>query len=174
MSDPDTGETKRATLRLACDLDAPIDKVWRALSDPALLAQWLLPNDIVAEPGARFALAGSATEGGTIACEIIESNPPRRLSFSWKTDASKTGGAEKPLDTVVTFELERREEGGTRLRLFHDGFVVPADYPFDTPADEADIIVLLPLDLVARRRIRKPRPSTFTRGAVLTMLHLAA
>ncbi|MBN9016352.1 MAG: SRPBCC domain-containing protein [Rhizobiales bacterium] len=174
MSDPDTGETKRASLRLDCELDAPIEKVWRALSDPALLAQWLLPNDMVAEPGARFALAGSAAEGGTIACEILESDPPRRLSFSWKADGSKAGSAEKPLDTVVTFELEPGKEGGTRLRLFHDGFVVPADYPFEAPAPEADTIVLLPLDLVARRRLRKPRYAFSARRALPTLMRLAA
>lgn len=175
MMEPDASAQKLASLRLECDIDAPIDKVWRALSEPALLAQWLMPSDVMAvEAGARFTLAGAPGEGGAIACEILDSDPPRRLSFTWKSDAPNPDGTGRSLDTIVTFELEPGEKGGTRLRLVHDGFVVPANYPFDTPAHADDTIVLLPLDLVARRRIRKSRYAIFARRALPSVMRLAA
>src|SRR5262249_7936669 len=39
---------------LECDLPEPPEQVWKALTEPALLAAWLMPNDIRPEPGARF------------------------------------------------------------------------------------------------------------------------
>ncbi|MCX5514331.1 ATPase [Kaistia algarum] len=174
MTQPDMPAPKLASLHLECDLDAPIEKVWRALSEPALLAQWLLPNDIAPETGAHFTRAGAADQGGTIDCEILESDPPRHLRFSWRASETRADGTQDTLDTVVTFELEPTADGRTHLRLVHDGFVVASDYRFDLPAEEPEIVVLLPPAAIARRRIRKPRRATFARRSLPTLMRLAA
>jgi uncharacterized protein YndB with AHSA1/START domain len=105
-----------------CELDAPPEKVWRALTVPELLAAWLLPNDIVPEAGRRFRVANAP--GGDVDCEVLASEPPRRLSYRWRgaAEGGERDPAGRPLDTVVTFELEATPSGGTRLRLVHDGF----------------------------------------------------
>jgi uncharacterized protein YndB with AHSA1/START domain len=91
-------------------------RVWKALTDPALLAKWLMPNDFRPEVGHRFtfwtAPRPDAGFDGVISCEILASEPERLLRYSWR------GG---PLDTTVTWTLVA-EGHGTRLFLEHDGF----------------------------------------------------
>jgi len=91
--------------------DPPQD-VWRALTDPAALADWLMDNDFLPRRGHRFHFRLKPVFGfeRKIACQVLEVDEPRLLSFTW-------GGP----GSVVTFRLEA-VEGGTRLRLEHTGF----------------------------------------------------
>ena len=97
-------------------------QVWRTLSEPDLLAQWLLPNDFAAEVGKSFSLGEnhSGKKSNRIECEVLACEPERLLSYSWRTEQS--GG---DLDTVVTFVLTETADGGTHLRLIHSGFPQP-------------------------------------------------
>jgi uncharacterized protein YndB with AHSA1/START domain len=88
----------------------PPERVWRALVDPEELAAWLMPNDFVAAVGQRFTV--SCEPFGSFDGEVIQLDPPRRLSCQW----SGTLG-----DTIVTFELTAAP-GGTRLHLEHRGW----------------------------------------------------
>jgi uncharacterized protein YndB with AHSA1/START domain len=92
----------------------PPQRVWRALTDPVALADWLMPNDFQPVLGHLFEFRTDPTPGfdGIIHCEVTELDPPRRLAFTWKTSA---------LDTIVIFTLEPAP-GGTRLILEHKGF----------------------------------------------------
>lgn len=92
----------------------PPERVWRALTDPAAIAQWLMPNNFEATLGHKFQFRTTprGTWDGRVQCEILELDPPRRLSYSWAGDN---------LRTVVTFELTPVSKG-TRLRLEHAGF----------------------------------------------------
>ncbi|HUL09439.1 MAG TPA: SRPBCC domain-containing protein [Candidatus Acidoferrum sp.] len=111
---------------LECDLPEPPAKVWKALTEPALLAAWLLPNDIRPEPGARFAFQADAEAGGgTIECEVLDVDAPRLLRYSWRAADAGRDARDRALDSVVTFVLAETADGGTHLRLIHDGF--PAD-----------------------------------------------
>jgi uncharacterized protein YndB with AHSA1/START domain len=97
-------------------LPYPRDTVWRALTDPALMAQWLMPNDFEPSVGHRFAFETEPVPAqgfdGHIECEVLALDPSRELRISWR------GGT---LDSTVTWRLE--DEGtGTRLFLTHDGF----------------------------------------------------
>lgn len=103
-----------------CDLDHPPEKVWRALTEPELLAAWLLPNDIAAAVGKRFTLRGAPGAEQPIDCEVLAAEPPRLLRYSWRGRDAEDGGW--PLDTVVTFTLDDTAAGGTRLRIVHSGF----------------------------------------------------
>lgn len=90
------------------------EKVWRALTEAGLVSRWLLPvsRDIVPRAGHRFDF--TPREGGRIACEVIEAEAEKRLSYSWQA------APEQP-ETRVTWTLTPTESGGTHLRLEHDG-----------------------------------------------------
>jgi uncharacterized protein YndB with AHSA1/START domain len=92
----------------------PPERVWRALTDPNAIAEWLMPNDFQPRLGQRFQFRTKPRRGfdGIVNCEVIEIDPMRRLSYTW------AGGG---LNTVVIFSLQP-VSGGTRLRLEHRGF----------------------------------------------------
>ncbi len=94
-------------------------KVWRALTDPALLTEWLLPvvdQQLTLEAGSSFALKTEPKPGwdGRVDCRLIEVDPHRAISYSWVA-------GDMELDTVVTFTLTPTESG-TRLTLVQSGF----------------------------------------------------
>lgn len=101
------------------EVAAPRERVWRALTEPALVTQWMGCLQFRPEAGHIFYLqpdrerraAGDVT--GSIACRIEVLDEPRRLSFSW-------GFPETP-DTWVDIRL-RRIPGGTHVRLVHSGW----------------------------------------------------
>ena len=90
--------------------------MWRALTEPALLQEWLLPViGFELELGAEFTLqAPQAYPGwdGTVDCRMLEIEPGRKLSYTWAVPF---------LDTVVTFTLTP-VEAGTRLSIVQSGF----------------------------------------------------
>jgi uncharacterized protein YndB with AHSA1/START domain len=96
----------------------PPERVWRALTDPAELAAWLMPNDFRPEEGARFRLDARPAHLEPFECEVLEIDPPRRLRTRWIV-------LDEP--TIVTFEL-RADEGGTVLRVEHEA-LPPSEQP---------------------------------------------
>ena len=109
----DPSQTDAVSFEL--DLQHPPEKVWRALTDPALLAEWLLPViDLKLEPGAAFTFKTQPYPGwdGTVNCRLLEIEPLRKLSYAWTVPF---------LDTVVTFTLTPTASG-TRLSLVQSGF----------------------------------------------------
>jgi len=103
------------------DLPEPPHQVWRALTEPDLLAAWLGPNDIRPEVGHRFQVETAEPGlGGAIQCEILEVDPKRSITYSWREERDD-GPA---LDSQVTWTLTPTFVGGTRLRLVHDGFAL--------------------------------------------------
>ena len=92
------------------------ERVWRALTDPQALAMWLMPNDFQPRLGHRFQFRTKprGTWRGIVDCEVLEIDPPRRLSYSWLGDP-------KARATTVTWTLTPMN-GGTRLVLEHRGF----------------------------------------------------
>ena len=107
--------TSTQSLALDFDLPHPPEKVWRALTDPELLSEWLLPVlDFKLEPGAAFAFKTQPYPGwdGTVSCRLIEIEPLRKLSYRWDVPF---------LETVVTFTLTPTESG-TRLSILQSGF----------------------------------------------------
>jgi uncharacterized protein YndB with AHSA1/START domain len=99
------------------DLDHAPEKVWRALTDPALLTEWLLPVvGFELEPAAAFTFHTKPFPGwdGTVSCRILEIEAPRKLSYTWVV-------GDMGLDTVVTFTLTPTESG-SRLSVVQSGF----------------------------------------------------
>lgn len=105
----------------------PPSEVWRALTDPEALAKWLLPNDFQPTLGHKFEFR-SQDGKHRIACEVLEVEEGKRLSFTWenkgenqaenKGENKEDGGADEPL-AVVSWTLQPDDDGGTRLSLEH-------------------------------------------------------
>ena len=107
------GQTE--SLSFEFDLPHAPEKVWRALTEPALLAEWLLPVigfDLA--PGTTFMFKTQAYPGwdGTVHCRMVEIEPQRKLTYTWTVPF---------LDTVVTFTLTPTVTG-TRLTVVQSGF----------------------------------------------------
>jgi uncharacterized protein YndB with AHSA1/START domain len=110
-----TAPSQTESIAFEFDLHHSPEKVWRALTDPALLAEWLLPVvEGKLEPGAAFTLRTQPYPGwdGTVNCRVLEIEPRRKLSYAWAVPF---------LDTVVTFTL-MPTASGTRLSLVQSGF----------------------------------------------------
>jgi len=110
-----TAKSQTESLEFEFDLRHPPEKVWRALTDPKLLAEWLLP--VIGwklEPGAAFTFKTQPYPGwdGTVDCRILEVKAHTKISYSWSVPF---------LDTVVTFTLAPTPSG-TRLSLVQSGF----------------------------------------------------
>jgi uncharacterized protein YndB with AHSA1/START domain len=94
----------------------PPEKLWRALTQPHLIAEWLMKNDFVPVVGHRFKLSGDW--GGMLDCEVLTVEPNKVLSYTWNfahADAAYN------LESVVTFTLTPTH-AGTLLRVEQVGF----------------------------------------------------
>ena len=112
-----TAPSQTESISFEFDLRHSSTKVWRALTDPVLLAEWLLPVvDFKLELGAAFTFKTQPYPGwdGTVNCRILESEAHRKLSYTWVV-------GDMVLDTVVTFTLTPTASG-TRLSLVQSGF----------------------------------------------------
>jgi uncharacterized protein YndB with AHSA1/START domain len=110
-----TAPAQNESISFEFDLKHSPEKVWRALTDPVLLAEWLLPVvGFQLEPGAAFTFKTQAYPGwdGTVNCRMVEVEPRRKLSYAWTVPF---------LDTVVTFTL-RPTASGTHLSIVQSGF----------------------------------------------------
>ncbi len=111
-----TIRSQSETISFDFDLGHSPQKVWRALTDPSLLAEWLLPViDLKLEPRAAFKFKTQPYPGwdGTVNCQMLEIEAQKKLSYSWVVGDM--------LDTVVTFTLTPTASG-TRLSLVQSGF----------------------------------------------------
>ena len=93
MNDLDA-ERQTKELVLEFELDAPPEKVWRAISIPAVRRKWL-PNGELAE------------------AEPVASKPGKEIRYRMRD------GEPPFLESVVTFQLIPNAAGGTRLRILH-------------------------------------------------------
>lgn len=108
-------QSSTESISLEFDVHHSPEKVWRALTDPDLLAEWLLPvSDVKLEPGAAFTFTAQPQPDwdGIVHCRFLAIETHRKLSYTWVVG---------DIDTVVTFTLTPTESG-TRLSIVQSGF----------------------------------------------------
>ena len=112
--------TETRSVVIERELPHPPEKVWRALTQPALLAEWMMANDFQPVVGHRFKFTAEpvANWDGVVRCEVLEVQPHSKLSYRWGV-----GGADAAsgLSTVVTLTLTPTGKG-TLLRMEQSGF----------------------------------------------------
>lgn len=95
-------------------------KVWRALTEGALIEAWLMANDFRPVAGHRFTLRTQPMPhwNGIVECEVIDVQPQHRLAYRWCTAGA---GPDDGLRTVVSWTLTATADG-VHLRMEQAGF----------------------------------------------------
>jgi uncharacterized protein YndB with AHSA1/START domain len=104
-----TAATETRSVVVERDIPHPPEKIWRALTQPHLIAEWLMKNDFAAVKGHGFTLSG---DWGSVDCRVVSVDPNKTLSYTW--DAMG-------LESVVTWTLTPKGTG-THLRMEQMGF----------------------------------------------------
>jgi uncharacterized protein YndB with AHSA1/START domain len=104
--------TQLSDIRHTVVFDAPIQKVWEAVSTSEGIAAWWMPNDFQPKIGHEFTLQ---TPFGPSPCKVLELDPPNRLTFAWDEFGWR-----------VSFELKELE-GKTQFTLIHSGWGEPEE-----------------------------------------------
>ncbi len=114
--------TATATRSLIVEREMPHapEKVWRALTQGPLIADWLMSNDFQPVIGHRFNFRAPPMPNwnGVTDCEVLVVEPQQRLSYSWSASGDEAANGVK---TIVTFTLTP-VNGGTYLRMEQSGF----------------------------------------------------
>jgi uncharacterized protein YndB with AHSA1/START domain len=107
-----TGEIR--TLVIEKEFAHPPEKVWRALTQGALIKEWLMDNDFQPVVGHKFSFRATpvGTWSGVIESQVLVVEPNQKLSYSWGTLG---------VDTAVTWTLAATRTG-TLLRMEQSGF----------------------------------------------------
>lgn len=106
---------ERRSVVVERELPHPPEKLWRALTQPHLIAEWLMKNDFQAVVGHSFRLSG---DWGGVDCKVLAVEPNRTLSYTWDHPHED---AAFDLRSVVTFTLTPTDRG-TQLRMEQTGF----------------------------------------------------
>lgn len=96
------------------EMPHPPEKVWRALTQPYLIEEWLMKNDFKPEVDHQFELR---FDWGVVACQVLEVELNKKLVYTWVAGA---------LQSIVTWTLTPTKTG-THLRMEQVGF--PSDQP---------------------------------------------
>jgi uncharacterized protein YndB with AHSA1/START domain len=96
------------------ELPYPPEKIWRALTQPHLIEEWLMKNDFKPEVDHRFNLRKAPNPDVSIVvdCQVLVVEPNKTLSYTWEAYG---------LESVVTWTLTPAGTG-TRLRMEQSGF----------------------------------------------------
>ena len=92
----------------------PPEKIWRALTQPHLIEEWLMKNDFRPVVDHRFNLRKNPKPDVSIAvdCQVLAVEPHKTLSYTW---------AAYGLESIVTWTLTPTRTG-TLLRMEQSGF----------------------------------------------------
>ena len=99
----------------------PPERIWKALTQSALIAEWLMRNDHEPVMGRKFNFHATPIPGawnGVSDCEVLAAEPNTRLVWRWQASGEEK---ENGLDTIVTWTLTPTE-GGTLVRMEQAGF----------------------------------------------------
>ena len=101
--------TETRTVVVEREIAFPPEKIWRALTQPHLIEEWLMKNDFKPVVDHRFNLRG---DWGAVECQVLAIEPSKTLTYTWNAMG---------LESVVTWTLTATSKG-THLRMEQSGF----------------------------------------------------
>jgi uncharacterized protein YndB with AHSA1/START domain len=106
--------TTTRSLVIEKELPHPAEKIWRALTQGALIKEWLMDNDFQAVVGHKFKFRSTPMPkwDGVIDSQVLVIEPNKKLSYSWNSMG---------LESVVVWTLVPTKSG-TLLRMEQSGF----------------------------------------------------
>lgn len=104
-----TTATETRSVIVEREMPFPPERIWRALTQPHLIQEWLMKNDFAPAVGHRFKLSG---DWGSADCEVLEIDPNKTLTYTWNAMG---------LESTVTWTLTKTGTG-THLRMEQAGF----------------------------------------------------
>ena len=107
--------TQPVTVTVERVIPHPPEKIWRALTQPHLMEEWLMKTDFKPEIGHHFTLRG---DWGGVECEVLAIEPEKTLSYTWNHPHDDPA---YNLESTVVFTLTATPEG-THLRMEQTGF----------------------------------------------------
>jgi uncharacterized protein YndB with AHSA1/START domain len=115
-----TEAAAQRSLLIERELPHPPEKVWRALTQSALIEEWLMRNDFEPIIGRKFTLRAAPAPhwSGVTDCQVLAVEPYKMLAYSWNSSGEE---AENGLKTVVTWTLTPTPDG-VLLRMEQSGF----------------------------------------------------
>ena len=111
-------DTETLSVVVEREIAHPPEKIWRALTQPHLIQEWLMKNDFDAAVGHRFKFRADYLPNGALDCEVLAVEPNKVLSYSWGSTSDKPAFS---VASVVTFTLTPKGSG-THLRMEQSGF----------------------------------------------------
>jgi uncharacterized protein YndB with AHSA1/START domain len=110
--------TETRSVVLEREFPYPPERLWRALTQPHLIEEWLMKNDFQPKVGHSFRLNAQPQPGwnGVIDCKVLVVEPLKTLSYTWAS-----GQGDLAIDSTVTLWLTATE-AGTLLRMEQTGF----------------------------------------------------
>jgi uncharacterized protein YndB with AHSA1/START domain len=113
-------DTATDTLSVIVEREVPFppEKIWRALTQPHLIEEWLMKNDFKPVVGHRFNLQIDPRPNwsGVVDCKVLAVEPNKTLSYTWAS-----GDGPLSVQSVVTWTLTATSTG-THLRMEQSGF----------------------------------------------------
>ena len=100
------------------EIPFPPEKIWRALTQPHLIEEWLMKNDFQPVVGHAFNFRAHYLPNGALDCEVLAVEPNKTLAYTWGSTSANTAFS---LKSVVTFTLTPTH-AGTHLRMEQTGF----------------------------------------------------
>jgi uncharacterized protein YndB with AHSA1/START domain len=102
------------TVVIEREIAHPPEKIWRALTLPHLIEEWLMKSDFKPVKGQKFNFRNQPRPDVSVVvdCEVLNVEPNRTLSYTWEAFG---------LESVVTFTLEPTPTG-TIVRMEQSGF----------------------------------------------------
>lgn len=96
-------------------IEAPIDDVWRVVTEPEHIQRWFARECQLDSRGGRLVFES----GRTFYLHVVAFEPPHRFAYRWLHEQGTKARADN--STLVEFLLQA-EGGFTRLRVVESGF----------------------------------------------------
>ena len=126
---PSVVDSDEFTVRRTITIQAPINKVWTAITEAEHLAKWFPHSAVLGAVAVGSEGVFTWDDYGNFAVRVEEVDPPRVIAYRWSNDSAQGAESDRidpARSTVFRFTLEEID-GGTQLTVVETGFGTLSD-----------------------------------------------